>query len=330
MAPAALQRPSSVKPTAHVGDDASVRHVLSRREFVERTAAAGLAFGAVSLGWPRLLAAAGIAEPTAPDAARYTQDGGEFSLSNAVIGGTWSVADGKFRVLRVSDRVHGTALAPAESAFTLALADSTSIAASEMAVIAGPRTESLPANPRASRLAERLGGRQVTLSLRDPARRMNVTWRAILRDGSRYLRQEIVLESVGAELPVREITLVDMHVPGAVVSGTVKGSPVVAGALFFGFEHPLSQSSVEGDRARCALARELPLRPGTTLVASSVVGVARAGQLRRDFLEYIERERAHPYRTFLHYNSWYDLGYFSPYDEAGALFLRHWVHALGA
>ena len=42
-------------------------------------------------------------------------------------------------------------------------------------------------------------------------------------------------------------------------------------------------------------------------------------QLRRGFLRYVERERAHPYRTFLHYNSWYDLGYFSKYDEAGAL-----------
>ncbi|HVI04467.1 MAG TPA: hypothetical protein VM711_00020 [Sphingomicrobium sp.] len=28
---------------------------------------------------------------------------------------------------------------------------------------------------------------------------------------------------------------------------------------------------------------------------------------------YVEDERAHPYRTFLHYNSWYDIGYFTPY-----------------
>jgi hypothetical protein len=41
--------------------------------------------------------------------------------------------------------------------------------------------------------------------------------------------------------------------------------------------------------------------------------------MRRDFLAYVERERAHPYRTFLHYNSWYDLGYFTPYDEVGVL-----------
>jgi hypothetical protein len=41
--------------------------------------------------------------------------------------------------------------------------------------------------------------------------------------------------------------------------------------------------------------------------------------MRRDFLAYIEQERAHPYRTFLHYNSWYDLGYFTPFDAAGAV-----------
>jgi hypothetical protein len=67
------------------------------------------------------------------------------------------------------------------------------------------------------------------------------------------------------------------------------------------------------------MTRTLPVRPGTALTVSSVTGVARAGQMRRDFLTYVERERAHPYRTFLHYNSWYDIGYFSKYDDAAAL-----------
>ncbi len=57
-----------------------------------------------------------------------------------------------------------------------------------------------------------------------------------------------------------------------------------------------------------------------------MIGTSAPGQLRRDFLAYLERERAHPYRTFLHYNSWYDLGYFNKYDEAGALDV---IHAFG-
>ncbi|HET7564793.1 MAG TPA: hypothetical protein VFJ96_07345, partial [Gemmatimonadaceae bacterium] len=304
-------------------DDRTLRHpaesAVSRREFLGRGAAFGLALGALSTGLPRLLDAADVGFTPALAPARVRIDGDEITLANPAIEGVWRVSDGKFRAVRVTDRLSGRSLTLPEHAFALQLADGTSIGAADMRVVAGPRTDALKKNVHASRLAERLGGQRVTLTLRDAANRVEATWRGILRDGSHYLRQEVTLRSLHGELPVRQIVLVDLNAPGAAVSGTVKGSPVVAGAMYFGFEHPLSQSTVEGDRVQCALARELPLRPGTTFDVSSVIGVTRAGQLRRDFLEYVERERAHPYRTFLHYNSWYDLGYFTPYDEAGAL-----------
>ncbi len=59
-------------------------------------------------------------------------------------------------------------------------------------------------------------------------------------------------------------------------------------------------------RVSCRLPRNAPLRQGETLTLSFVMGVAPAGQVRRAFLYYLERERAHPYRPYLHYNSWYD------------------------
>jgi hypothetical protein len=67
------------------------------------------------------------------------------------------------------------------------------------------------------------------------------------------------------------------------------------------------------------IERTLPLRKGQEITYSAVIGGAPKGQMRRAFLTYVERERAHPYRSFLHYNSWYDLGYFTPYDAAGAV-----------
>jgi hypothetical protein len=48
--------------------------------------------------------------------------------------------------------------------------------------------------------------------------------------------------------------------------------------------------------------------------------------MRRDFLRYIERERAHPYRPSLQYNTWYDLGFNNRYDETGVL---NRIHAFG-
>jgi hypothetical protein len=268
----------------------------------------------------------GIRESASPFGAleaRYGSQGGEVSLSNDAIAASWSAVDGALRALRVRDERTGRELTVGPQVFALVLADGNTLTSDRMRIVRGLVAEPLSARRGASRLvsrlAERQAGRQVTVVLQDDANRLRATWRAVLRDGSPYVRQEILLEALGEPLAVREISLIDVHGAGAAVSGTVKGSPIIAGTWYMGFEHPLSASSVEGDRARCVLARELPLRPGAPFAVSSVVGVTRPGQLRRDFLRYVERERAHPYRTFLHYNSWYDIGYFSKYSEPEAL-----------
>ena len=72
-------------------------------------------------------------------------------------------------------------------------------------------------------------------------------------------------------------------------------------------------------RATCDLQSGVPIGAGQSVEYSSVVGIAQPGQMRRAFLTYIERERAHPYRTFLHYNSWFDIGFFTPYTQQDAL-----------
>ncbi|MFD0893058.1 hypothetical protein KBB96_16685 [Luteolibacter ambystomatis] len=58
---------------------------------------------------------------------------------------------------------------------------------------------------------------------------------------------------------------------------------------------------------RAVWPRGLALAPGDVWKTSSVVGLSEPGQARRSFLHYLERERAHPYRQFVHYNSWFDL-----------------------
>ncbi|HXY19488.1 MAG TPA: enterotoxin [Gemmatimonadales bacterium] len=290
--------------------------MITRREFVERAALASA--GAAALPLAGRLGRADRA-PAGPGAARLAAQGDELSLANDDVAAAWSTAGGVLRAVRLEDRRNRTTLAPSPDVFVLALAGGTEVRSSAMRVAGPPRVERLAGDPAASRLVERSGGQQVSVALADASSPLRVTWRAVLRDGSAYLRQEIRLETAGAELPVLRIALVDLAIPGVEVRGAVTGSPLVAGNLFLGFEHPLAGAASDGGRARAWLDRALPLRPGTAPAYSSVVGVTTPGQLRRDFLAYLERERAHPYRTFLHYNSWYDLGYFNAYDQAGAL-----------
>ena len=117
------------------------------------------------------------------------------------------------------------------------------------------------------------------------------------------------------DVDLRAIVLV--HTPGGTPAGVLDGSPVTTEkpattdpSFFLAFEHPLSKTKPVPPRGLCcSLLRTTPLKVGEEQTYSSVMGIAPAGQVRRAFLYYVERERAQPYRPFLHYNSWYDLGY---------------------
>lgn len=291
-------------------------YATSRREFLLATTAIVGSFSRFTrlFDSPR----AELLENT-PDAIRAEIRGNSLLLGNGRIGAEWECSESGLQFLRAEDRLSGRALVAPSPAFRLSLLDGSPIVSSAMKRIGTPRMESLAPDSRSARFADREGGRAISAVFEDAQGRIRATWRAILRTGSHYVRQELTLEAIEKDLPISQITLLDMGLDGAQVIGSVKGSPVAAENWFFGFEHPLSQSTLEGNRFRSSLERQLPLAPRHAASFSSVIGVTDSGQMRRGFLNYIERERAHRYRTFLHYNSWYDLGYFTPYDQAGAL-----------
>jgi hypothetical protein len=240
------------------------------------------------------------------------------SLSNQMMEAQWSVRERKLTGIRFVIRGTGAEIALPRDPFLLILKDGTSLRASEMMLTDGPRVEALPADPGASRAAQHFGGRAILVRLQDPAGKISVAWRAILRDGSNYVRDEIAISALHDDEPIAEVRLFDGSVPGASVVGSVKGSPVTAGDLFLGFEDPLAQCEARAT-VICGMKRELPLRKGQKVDYSLVVGASPPGQMRRGFLNYMERERAHPYRTFLHYNSWYDIGFGKRYDARAVL-----------
>jgi hypothetical protein len=286
--------------------------VVTRREFLDRSGQLAIGLGALHMSIGR------GGRDTSLDA-RSNDTADELTLANDSIAGVWTTTGGVFRLARVTDTLNKKSLPVPAQAFMLTFADKTTLGASEMRITSAPRTELLAGNANASRKVERFGGRQLTMTLRDSSGRIEAVWRGILRDGSRYIRQEISLRALGAEVPLREVSMLDFNAPMGMTPGLVRGTPIVIGNAYFALEHPLANNSVDGDRVRARMSRTLPLRPGTTLDLSSVIGVTHPGQMRREFLDYLERERAHPYRSFLHYNSWYDIGYFNKYSEADAL-----------
>ena len=280
------------------------------------TGTAALVFSLLVL--PRAMIAAGQGQDHEAGRAIATQRGEGYALENGVIGAKWSVIDGRVRGLVVMDRMHGSEIADA-APFAVLLKDGTIYDAENLKLAGKAERRELVPRPEAARLADRLHGEEIDFPLESEDHALHVTWSLVLLDGTNYLRQVVTIAAAGQDAAISRVELVDLPLAGAHVSGAVAGSPIVAGNVFVGFEHPLAQSKVTGGRATAWMDRDLPLRAGQSISYSAVIGVARAGQMRRDFLAYLERERAHPYRTFLHYNSWYDLGYFTSYDQAGAL-----------
>ena len=254
-----------------------------------------------------------------PAAFAQAPSGERLSLSNPFLTANWNLAEGHLHATTLSFHPNGRRIALPADAFSLRLDGGRILRFSALDLVANPTTTRTIGDPKAIRRADRLSRSELTATARDPETGALLRWRALLLDRSRYLRQELSVVAGAHDLPVRDVAAWDFDLDNARMEGAVKGSPVVSGPMFLAFEHPLSLTSVEGSHVRCSLPRELPIRAGSTVVYSSVIGFAEEGQLRRGFLEYVEDQRAHPYRTFLHYNNWYDLGYFGQYNEASVL-----------
>ena len=249
----------------------------------------------------------------APGKAQGKIAGGEIVLENKAVSLAWDRSEGRFAPKHVEDKLSAETLSLEDAeCFQLALDSGGTIKARDLRITGGPHVENLTASQDSCRLAERIAGKQITVTLASADENLEIRWRGILRDGSNYVRQEITLTAKNEPLGIREIVFWELPAENAEIKGIVDGSPVVAGNIFFAYESPLSKCLLvqqETPRIRCSLPRYFALEPGVSRTHSSVVGVVPQGQLRRGFLHYLERERVHPYRPFLHYNSWYDIGY---------------------
>jgi hypothetical protein len=258
-------------------------------------------------------------------AAVASTNGSQFTMGNRWIQMQRSTPSGHWSGLLIADRASQHSIQLPE-AFSITLKDGSTLRSSSMSMGLPFVLHNVRPDAAASRYSDRLPGKEVCTEFVDPATAADVVWCGILRDGSNYFRQQITIHTNAKPLPITEVRMLQFKDAGAHVVGSVKGSPIADDTMFFGFEHPLSISQVQGGEVLASLPRTLPMQPHQSIVYSSVVGVAAPGQMRRDFLRYIERERAHPYRPSLQYNTWYDLGYNNRYDETGVL---NRIHAFG-
>ncbi len=233
---------------------------------------------------------------------------------------TWQIDGGQIKAGSVRDLSGKLSIPFCLEQVQLRFADGQTSALALLKPIGNPSVSKLEARPEASRLSEQLPGSMLEVRLADKAGRFTAAWSVQLREGSRYIRVCLTVKNTGrSELPLEGVQLIDLQLPNAATVGDYTGSPVVAGTTFLAVEHPLGRSSVIEGRVQCVMPCISPLRPGESFEAQAVIGFTDPGQLRRDFACYLERERAHPYRPFLHHNTWYNIGYRNSFTESDLL-----------
>ncbi|MCK4627902.1 MAG: hypothetical protein KAT56_02800, partial [Sedimentisphaerales bacterium] len=265
------------------------------------------------------IAAAAIVYPgnQQPGQAVARIQGAGAKLQNDLLSLVFDFRDGHLKPDSLTDKVSNSKIICKNSEFfTVTINNENTIRCSEMEIRKLVVTN-LTAEPDSINLARRSSGKEIKATLLSRDNKLQLDWSLILRDDSNYIRQVITLKALENNIRIKRIVLIDLPNEQGSVTGTVSGSPAIAGNMFFAYEHPNSKSEITKADGRdnhkkrivCQLDRDTLLSPKQPLSQSSVMGVVPEGQLRRGFLYYVERERVSPYRPFLHYNSWYDIAW---------------------
>ncbi len=244
----------------------------------------------------------------------------KLSLGNRYIRWEGAVVHGRIESRAVFDIAAHKRLMLSGPCFSITLGNGETVSSRQFKILAAPTTKMLMANPEALRAAGRKPGQALVLLLADKAAGLKATWSARVRSGCNFLREKLVLQAARAAVDIQAITLLESRIPKGHTVGVTPGSPIVTPHFFMGYENPMAQNIIDkGSQVICRLQRNAPLAPGAMLDASCVFGLYHAGQLRRDFLAYIESVRARPYKPFLLYVSWYDISFGGTYSQGSCL-----------
>lgn len=244
-----------------------------------------------------------------PGVAKITQKSNSYQLANKVLKASFINTGGKLYFNGCSE----LGLQPSTELFKVLLGDGKIVTASEMK-LEDVKMVTLAENPSAATASLRYAGK--ALEARFTYEELSIVWRAVLRNGSHYLRTEMDIQAA-KDLPMKGIVAMNYLVAknsaytAPEVVGNTRGAILASNHIFAGLETPMGLNSCKDDGNATHIEglwrRNTTLKAGKTWNISSVVGLVAPKQLRRSFLAYSERERAVAWRPYPVYISWYEL-----------------------
>ena len=244
-----------------------------------------------------------------PGVAKITQKSNSYQLANKVLKASFINTGGKLYFNGCSE----LGLQPDTELFKILLGDGSTVAASGMK-LEDVKIVTLGEDPSAATASLRYAGK--ALEARFTYGDLSITWRAVLRDGSHYLRTEMDIkaardQSMKGIVAMNYLVAKNSAYTAPEVVGNTRGAILASNHIFAGLETPMGLNSCKDEGNATHIEglwrRNTTLKAGKTWNISSVVGLVAPNQLRRSFLAYSESERAVAWRPYPVYISWYEL-----------------------
>lgn len=169
---------------------------------------------------------------------------GTYTLANDLLTATFIHADGRLSF----GGCDALGLNAADDLFSIRLANGTEVPSSAMTLNDVALTD-LTADLTAAKASLRLPGKAVEASFTYD--HLKLTWRALLRDGSHYLRTELSLTAVAdvamnAVVPMLYTIDNSSSNQAPVVVGNTRGAVIASDHIFAGLETPMGKNSIVG------------------------------------------------------------------------------------
>lgn len=177
-----------------------------------------------------------------PGTAVATQNGATFTLANDLLSASFTKANGRL-TFAGCDALY---LASGTELFKVTLGDGTVVPASAM-TLGNVTVNTLTGNANAVRGSEKLNGKELVANY--TYGNLSLVWRAVLRDGSHYLRTELDLTAKADQAMTNVIPMLyaydtDKGGEAPAIIGNTRGAVLANDKIFAGLETPMGINSV--------------------------------------------------------------------------------------
>ena len=180
-----------------------------------------------------------------PGMADASESGGVYTLSNELFAAKFVLLDGKL-TFGGCDELN---LIAGSEIFKVMLGDGTEVPATAFTLDGEIAIENLTGKPDAVKGARRFAGKQIVANFTHESG-LAIQWRAVLRDGSHYLRTEMDIKNPGTDgIAMNSITPMiytvqnEDGVKAPTVVGNTRGAVIASDKLFAGVETPTAYNA---------------------------------------------------------------------------------------